>query len=229
MSFSSPPAGLVRVSKFARYSDLRDGSEWPKGEIVLCTPEPPFGEYLIFTPDGGAVALAASPASIEFFGTVFLSLAYAPYYTLRVKITSPNDLISWFDPPVCVIEPPFVDYVNAGPEATVSLEGTYVEPDGTAIGTDPTVFGSGSEVAATSLSIEGFLVNPAPPWPSPDVAGNTFGSVLWAADELPTVIGNVATQSGPHAGNDESVGIEVVVQPYLIVPGSVSGDLMCVL
>lgn len=208
MTFISPPVGLVRSGHFARYTDWVENNAWPSGTIVTCPADEPFAPFVIFTPQASTVSFAADPANMDWFSAAFSDLSYAPYYTLRVRMRGPNRLGQWNDPPACLVPP--ATYDNAGPFAAVSVDADLVASDGTSV--DTTVAASLGD--ANGLTVEGYLVNPAPPWPTPDAFGNTFGSVLWTATQIGTVTGDIDVERGPATGAVANNGLSVTVYPY---------------
>ncbi len=215
MSFYFPPIGLQASSRYARYVDIHDNEEWPRGGVVTCPPSPPFGSYVIFVPNSGSVFFTADPATMSFFnppsGFQFTDLTQFPFYTLRVKLKGPNGLGYWFDPPTCFHGP--YDYATGIPLSSLSLDGNFVTTTGGVATTEM----EGSNHEAQNLTTEWlYLVNPDPPWPSPDLDGNTFGSVLWLAEDIPSVTGTVFAERGPSAGSGEGV-LQIYVNPYFEV------------
>lgn len=221
MSFINPPVGLVQSSHQARYVHWEPNGAWPSGEIHTCPATEGFAPFVIFLPWPSSVGFAADPAGMEWFSADFTDLSYAPYYALRVLLRGPNALGQWFDPPACVAPPQ--NYGLDGPNAIVSLDGTLVAPDGSSIPSSV----SASDDDAQSLKVEGYLINPAPVWPSPDADGNTFGSVLWTAAQIATVTGDIWVERGPATGSGTNNGLAVTLRPYFTddaVPVEAVGD-----
>lgn len=210
MSFFSPPLGLHRRDFFARYRQSYANATWVAGDIVTCDPDPPYGAYVIYTMTATGVVMSADPGDMEFPSAArgFTDLSFAPFYSLAVTVVGPNRLTQWFDPPVCRIDPPF-DYETDGPFASVAFDGTLLGPDGSAVSS--TVDETGAD--ANALTRRGYLLNPDPPWPSPDDDGNTFGSVLWTADQIPGVSALVYVERGPGGGVNPA-RIVVDLNPY---------------
>ncbi len=216
MSFFLPPSGLVASSRTARYVDVHENGEWESGSIITCPPPEEFlEEYLIFIPEDDSVDFTADPGDMEFLnppvGFQFTDLDQFPYYAIRVKFNGPNGLGFWHDPPGCF---GVIDYGLDGPYATLELNGDFIARDG---GTAETSLEGGPPTTsplANSLSTEWvYLVNPDPPWPSPDFEGNTFGSVLWLAEDIPTITGTIATTRGPGTGGSTGV-LQAYLNPY---------------
>lgn len=209
MSFINPPVGLVRSGHIARYTDWVDNDAWPSGSILTCPADPPFAPFVIFTPNFSTVSFAADPAAMVWFSPAFTDLSYAPFYSLVVRMRGPNGLGQWNDPPTCLVPP--ATYSNAGPFAAVTVDGDLVASDGTAV--DSTVAESLND--AQGLTVQGYLVNPAPVWPTPDAFGNTFGSVLWTAAQVAAVTGQIDVERGPATGVVTNNGLSVTVHPFL--------------
>lgn len=82
---------------------------------------------------------------------------------------------------------------STGSGSTGSAQET-VPDDFTAIGTTEsnwraaTFWPDRTAVPGTSRGIGAYLVNPSPPWPVPDAAGNTFGNCLFTAAQLPATV-----------------------------------------
>lgn len=208
MSFDSTPVGLVRKLGLAYYTDLRPDETWSEGSIASCSFEGI--EFVIFTPASTDVDLAASPSVLDQRGAFTGGLAYATYYAVYVFLRAPGQLKTWHDPPACL--PPPANYGVAHPQAASAIDGTILDATGNTI---PSSYSATGADSGAEVSFEGYLVNPSPPWPVPDGAGNTFGRVLWLAADVPTVTGHVFTERGPGGTSGEgTAGITVLLRGY---------------
>lgn len=208
MSWATPSL-LVPTSEFAIYVDRHEPTEWLTGSTLHCTPDEPIAPYDIPVPGDGNVDFAADPGAIEFFGDAFIAagLAFAPYYTLTARLTPPSEFSAWFNPPACKNEAPF-EWDSMGPLIAGSVDGSFVDDTGAAMSM------SISEMGLDFWLLEGNLVNPDPHWPTPDGAGNTFGSILFTAGQIATVSATIAITSGPPSTPVNDGLLEVYVQPY---------------
>ncbi len=139
-------------------------------------------------------------------------LTYGDLYSIRVAVIPPDTLGQWNSPPVCKDSPPF-EWDNEGPFVTTTLDGTLVKPTtGEAVPSSLTSTGPGAHLDTV---LRGLLVNPAPTWPTPDAEGNTFGSVLWAPSDFPTITATIEIVRGPRVATVNPGRLTAFLWPFV--------------
>lgn len=154
--------------------------------------------------------VTADISDIQYFGADFAAagLDFAEYYTVQVSGRGPSPYHG--GSPGCSSDPygcmPFDPWTQE-----MTLDGDFV-----AWQTGAPVTLSDSTISDFAVIGPALLVNPAPTWPTPDADGNTFGSVLFEADQIPETVSAFVDVFARYTGETgHTAQVVVYLWPYL--------------